>query len=451
MQEATLRSLRRPRILLAMVFGSPTAAVTAAFLLRVFFLWLSHHHEDMIHSRFVCWGLEALMIANSLAVGRGFAEPFPHYVSTTAWLAPVYPWLVSFGQLLFHLRGHALAIFAQVLNIIFSSLTCYPIYFLAKRIYGPSTALGATWLWAFLPTAILMPIEWTWDQSLSALLLCLLLCFTYHLGESSTPGHWAAYGLLWGVAALTNPTLSFLLPFFAAWLWAQRAKRALPSGRLLTRAVLFFVLALLPWTIRNYFEMGGLFFVKSNFGVEFWLGNNPEIKDTFTPQLHPMRNYREYTLLALNGEPVYSRLKQREALAFIEAHPRTFLRFCANRVVDTWTGKYDSLLDTYIQPLGAGRIYFWYNTIFSVLAFAGLLAGLWTRARDSLPLAFCLLLFPIPYYIAHSSLRYRHPIDPVMTIFVVLAWATFVALLRRPKVSLPVSELGAGSHEPALL
>ncbi|HYW67642.1 MAG TPA: glycosyltransferase family 39 protein [Candidatus Dormibacteraeota bacterium] len=427
-------SSRRPRISLAMLFGSPSAAVTAAFLLRFFFLWLSHHHEDIIHSRFVCWGLEALMIANSLATGHGFAEPFPHYVFTTAWLAPVYPWLVSFGQLLFHLRGHALAIFAQVLNIIFSSLTCYPIYFLAKRIYGPSTALGATWLWAFLPTAILMPIEWTWDQSLSALLLCLLLCFTYHLGESSSPGHWAAYGLLWGVAALTNPALCLLLPFLAAWLWFRRARRALPSGRLLTRTALYFVLLLLPWTIRNYFELGGLFFVKSDFGVAFWLGNNPQVKDTITPQLHPMENYPEFTLLVLNTEPVYNRLKQREALAFIRANPKTFLKLFYNRAVDTWTGKYDSRLDTYIQPLGAGRLYLWYNTVFSLLAFAGLLVGLWTRARDSLPLAFCLLLFPIPYYIVSSSLRYRHPIDPVMTIFVVLTWATIGALLRRRKV-----------------
>ena len=127
------------------------------------------------------------MIAKSLALGHGFAEPFPHYVFTTAWLAPVYPWLVSFGKLLFHLSDYALGVFAQVLNVIFSSLTCYPIYFLAKKIYSAGIGLGATWLWAVLPTAILMPIEWTWDQSLSALLLCLLLCFTYHLRDSSSP------------------------------------------------------------------------------------------------------------------------------------------------------------------------------------------------------------------------------------------------------------------------
>ncbi|HXR33709.1 MAG TPA: glycosyltransferase family 39 protein [Verrucomicrobiae bacterium] len=442
-------ALRRSRTSLALVFRSPSAAVIAALLLRFFFLWLSHQHEDTVHNHFVSWGLETLMVATSLASGHGFAEPFPRYVFTTAWLAPVYPWLVSFGALVFHLREHALAIFSQVLNIIFSALTCYPIYFLAKKIYGTSIGLCATWLWAFLPTAILMPIEWAWDQSLSALLLCVLLWFTYYLRESSSPKHWTAYGLLWGAAALTNPTLCVLLPFLAAWLWLQRGRGVVPTGSLLIRAALYFVLVLLPWTIRNYFEMGGLFFVKSNFGVEFWLGNNPEVKDTFTPQLHPMRSYREYTLLTLNGEPVYSRLKQREALVFIEAHPKTFLKFCSNRFVDTWTGKYDSLLDTYIQPLGAGRIYVWYNTIFSVLALAGLLVGLWTRARESLPLAFCLLLFPFPYYITHSSLRYRHPIDPVMTILVVLALAAYIAVFRRRGAALSIPDAEVENREPS--
>src|SRR5271157_2017339 len=84
-------SLRRPRTSLALMFRSPSAAVAVAFLLRFFFLWLSHHHEDTVHSHFVSWGMEALMVANSLALGHGFAGPFPHYPFTTAWLAPVYP------------------------------------------------------------------------------------------------------------------------------------------------------------------------------------------------------------------------------------------------------------------------------------------------------------------------------------------------------------------------
>jgi hypothetical protein len=46
----------------------------------------------------------------------------------------------------------------------------------------------------------------------------------------------------------------------------------------------------------------------------------------------------------------------------------------------------------------------------------------------------CLLLFPIPYYITHTALRYRHPIDPVMAIFTVYAIARLCSALPLPKV-----------------
>ena len=58
-------SLRRPRASLALTFRSPSAAVAVAFLLRFFFLWLSHHREDTVHNHFVSWGLAAWATASS--------------------------------------------------------------------------------------------------------------------------------------------------------------------------------------------------------------------------------------------------------------------------------------------------------------------------------------------------------------------------------------------------
>ena len=54
---------------------------------------------------------------------------------------------------------------------------------------------------------------------------------------------------------------------------------------------------------------------------------------------------------------------------------------------------------------------------------------------ESLPLAMCLIVFPIPYYITHTALRYRHPIDPLMTILAVYAGSRlWSALSPRPAV-----------------
>lgn len=421
----------RSRLSLPAFLCSPSAAVLAAFLVRFLAIWFSRMHEDVSHKHFATVGLESVMISHSLAIGQGFANPFPHYPYVTAWLAPVYPWLLSFSELVFRLDSPFVGIFAAFLNSFFSVLTCYPIYYLGKKIFSARIGLGAAWLWAFLPIAVLMPVEWVWDQSLSALLLALLLCFTYYLRESSSALHWSAYGLLWGVGALTNPTLCLLLPFLGLWLWLQRRRSQRPSRALFARLALFFALALIPWTLRNWVEVGGLTLVKSNFGLELWLGNNPKVTDVFTLYYHPSKNYREYRLLVLKGEPAYNRLKAHDAISFIQANPGTFFELCSHRFVDTWTGKYDSTDDTYVQTLGIAESYLWFTAAFSIVAFVGLFLAVWTNPWESLPLAFCAFLFPLPYYVTHSSLRYRHPIDPMLTILTVWGGARLFLFFRK--------------------
>lgn len=412
----------------------PATAVLVALALRFALVVIGHIFEDRIHHYFLSWGLEAMMVSHSLATGHGFAHGFPHYPFETGWVAPVYVLLLSYAEIIFRLHDHNVLIFGQVINVIFSALTCYPIYKLGRRLFDERFGVIAAWLWAFLPTAILMPVGWIWDQSLSGLLLAWLLYCTYTITESSSDMHWTGYGLLWGFTALTNPTLCALLPFFGFWIWYKRYKLSLPSVAFLARAALFFILAITPWTLRNYFEFGTFSFIKTNFGVELWLGNNPDVQYVYSAQHHPMEDYREYKLLVLTNEPIYSRLKQRDAVAFIRANPKRFVTLVGHRVVDTWAGVYDSFLTSYIQSLLVRRILVLYTGIVSIIGFVGLFIGLRARFVDFLPFAFCLLIFPIPYYVTHSSLRYRHPIDPALAILVTLALLRFLALFRTPEM-----------------
>jgi hypothetical protein len=148
-----------------------------------------------------------------------------------------------------------------------------------------------------------------------------------------------------------------------------------------------------------------------------------------------MGNYREYKLLLMTGEPVYSRLKQRDAIAFIRANPVTFRRLCHYRFVDTWTGLLDSEQDHYVLPLGVRIPYVRGVALLSLVAFAGIFLSFFRNARESLPLVLCVAIFPIPYYVTHSSLRYRHPIEPVIVIFAALTLTSVGRLLRRKKLA----------------
>lgn len=443
-----MSSIRTKRAF-ACVLRSPTLAVAAAFVLRMILLWLSHRGENPAHPRFETVGLEAQLLASSLAAGKGFFEPYPAYPTPTAWLAPAYPFLWSILEKLFHPdpSSSLSTVMAQTMNCLFSAATCWPIFAIGKRVFGRSVGLASAWLWVFLPYAVLLPLEWTWDQSLSALMLAWIVSLTFQLSESDSSLSLTGYGLLWALAALVNATLCVLLPFLLVWLLVRRSRLGWPWFPSAARVILIFVLALLPWTIRNYYAVDGLVFVKSNFGTEFWLGNNPAVKEVFSPERHPWSDRGELISLMLNGEPNYNRLKQRQAIAFIEAQPRVFLRNVSDRFKDTWAATYDSRADPWIQTLKMGRIDVWFCLFFSILSLAGMALALQSGWRDALPLAMCVVLFPIPYYITHTALRYRHPIDPFLTILTVYAVARFWRALvpNRPPERSVVS---ASEEEP---
>jgi Dolichyl-phosphate-mannose-protein mannosyltransferase len=434
---------------LASILRSPALAVVAAYLLRMLLFWLSHHNEDFAHPKYETVGMENGLVALSLATGKGFFGPYPGYEAITAVIAPVYPFLSAIGYKIFHLDSFAGVIFCQTMNSAFSAATCWPIHAVGRKVFGEKVGLASAWLWVVLPYAVLYPLEWTWDQSLAALMLALIMWATFGLRDSASTLRWSAYGLLWGFTALVNPTTCILLPFLLGWLAFQRWRSGLPSAALVMRTVFLFVLTLLPWTIRNYYAVNGFVFVKSNFGLEFWLGNNPAVKEVVSPGLHPISSYTERVQLILSGEPHYNQLKQKQAMAFIRSHPRIFLKNLFDRILDNWAATYDSKVDPWIPMLHLSKVDVWFCSAFSVLSFAGLILALRANFLDSLPLAMSLLLFPIPYYITHTGLRYRHPIDPFMTIFTIYAlFRLFSALQTRVALD---ERHGASRTAPSLV
>ena len=106
---------------------------------------------------------EAGNIAFSLAKGHGFSSPWWQETGPTAWLTPVYPWIVSVIYRIFGIHTPHALYAAVLLNIIFSCATCVPIYFMGKKLAGGGVASGAAWLWAIFPNAIILPYEWIWD------------------------------------------------------------------------------------------------------------------------------------------------------------------------------------------------------------------------------------------------------------------------------------------------
>jgi hypothetical protein len=245
---------------------------------------------------------------------------------------------------------------------------------------------------------------------------------------------WGTYGIGWAFAILTNPAIALLFPFLVAWLAWERHKSGAVYRRQIGVALLACVLGIVPWTARNYAAFGHFVPIKSNFGLELWLGNNPDVKIIWTWWRSPASDATESGELHRLGEIAYMHERQTQAVQFIKAHPATFLDWSFDRFVDTWTAMWDCRVDPWVTALQAGTAYAYFSSIFSLLALLGLLlarraGALQTlsrkivRAENIAPLSVTMLLFPVTYYITHSAVRYRHPIDPVMTILAVYAVA----------------------------
>jgi len=322
-----------------------------------------------------------------------------------------------------------------LMNIIFSAATCAPIYFIGKRVVGLGVASGAAWLWAIFPNAILIPYEWVWDTSLSALVMATILWATLELAESVRLRDWILYGALWGLALMSNPSLGSMLPVLLGW----AAYRGLRRRDLrLTRPLFALGIALLccaPWTIRNYVAFHKFVPLRSNFPLELWAGNN----DSFDPnsQVVPpadpaSEELRKYVRL---GETAYMAEKWRIATIFIRTHPRLEVVLCGRRFVAMWTGLENPVEGFQDAETNLVRVVLVSNLLVGIGTILGIALLIWRRSIYVFPLAAFPVVYPLLYYATHPSLRYRHPIDPVLLILV----ATALSSLFKPRHAIPAA------------
>jgi hypothetical protein len=256
--------------------------------------------------------------------------------------------------------------------------------------------------------------------------------------EEQSALRWASYGALWAVAALTNASVLSVLPFFIGWLVWSRPETS--DGRLARAALSVVVLALLlvPWTIRNHRALGEWMPLRSNLGLELWLGNNPAGSDVNSFALHPFQNPLEASRFKSLGEIEYMREKQYEAIAFMRANPGTTVHLIARRMALYWFAVSDrprfdwSAAPFYVKAL------FLPNLLMILFAWFGAATALRGSRPGAMLFVFALLVFPIPYYVTHALVRYRFPLDPILVILSVygllsaLSWTQRWHAFRRP-------------------
>jgi hypothetical protein len=376
-------------------------------------------------------------IALALSQGRGFGNLFRQNTGPTAWLPPVYPFLLS---LIFRIFGAFTVpsfLAAVLLNALFSAAATFSLYHLARQAASRRVAIATAWLWVFLPAGIMMPFEWIWDTSLSVLLASTLLCMTFHISNSASPKRWLAYGLLWAIAILTNPSLAMALPFSLIWAALRARNLAQLSWRIPAIAFVLILLCCLPWTIRNYSAFHRFILVRSSFPFELWIGNN----DIFDPHaingIQRITRFEETRHYAQLGENAYLTEKWARAANFIRQKPALFLHLTGRRIIATWIGTEQPFRDFLHANSLLIRTILLCNFLLTLGTAAGVLLVARSKNPFAVPLAVFPMLYPLVFCVTHTSLRYRHPIDPILIFFTVVAIAASCS--KKYRTALPIS------------
>src|SRR4029077_12042276 len=284
------------------------------------------------------FGCEEGRIARSIAAGKGFSSPLFGETGATSWTTPVYRFLLAGVFRLFGIYTHTSAWVILCLNSLFSALTCIPIYFIARRSFGRAAAVWAIWIWAFFPYAIYFASGQIWGTSLDALMVATVLWCTLAMEEEASVLRWAGYGLLWGLAALTNAVILSTLPFLRAWLAWRRHRRGIAWQLSTAATVVLLMLTVTPWLVRNYRTFGRFIPFRGTFWMVFWEGNTGDTSDLYPDWSNPAHNDTEMEQYRRLGEMGYVDEKRRMSRDFLLRYPGLFARLTLMRLTFTWTG-----------------------------------------------------------------------------------------------------------------
>ncbi|MGA9978620.1 MAG: glycosyltransferase family 39 protein, partial [Candidatus Sulfotelmatobacter sp.] len=394
--------------------------VLAGLLIRLIvvgFLYPERTDPARDHWRF---GGEAGRIARSLALGEGFSNPLFGQTGPTAWLAPVFPYLLAGIFKLFGIYSKTSALVALSLDSLFSALTCIPVFLIARMHFGEKTALWAGWAWAFFPYGIYFSADFIWATALTTLLMSLVFLAALRLESSARISDWVLFGALSGFGALTDPVVLSVAPFLGAWMWYRRYQQKARWFAPGIAAVLAVIIVTAPWMVRNYRIFHKVVPFRSCLGLEVYFGNNQDSWHWGPPGYHPSDNEEEWKEYQQLGEIAYVSKKFDQGLDFIDHHRGLYVWMTARRVVYLWTG-YWSFSHRYLreEPMDPPNIVF--CTLLTLFTLAGLRRAWRDGVTVAMPYVIAFFFFPIVYYLTHPEDYYRRPIDPLFVVLAVYA------------------------------
>ncbi len=344
--------------------------------------------------------------------------------------APIYPYFLG---AVYTIAGHHL--FAvRVLQAALGSLACVFLALAGERFFSRRVGLIAGIALALYAPAIFFDglIQ---KSTLDVLLICLALWLLAR-------GDWWWTGVAIGALTLTRENAIVFTAVIAAWAAFATRDRARAIGAFL----LGVTVVVLPVAIRNSLVGGGFYVTTSQFGPNFYIGNNPRADGSYASLRYgrgaPEYERQDATEIAeraagrsLTPSEVSSYWRDK-ALDFVIGRPGDWLALVGRKTLLLLNRT--ELVDTESQESHAEwslplRVLSWagHFGILVPLAVAGMILS-WPHRARLVPLYAMLLVYGASVVLFYVFARYRYPLVPLLILF---AAAGIVDIWERPRLA----------------
>lgn len=370
-------------------------------------------------------------LAVRILEGKEYHSNFP--LGFTNARAPIYPLFIA---IIYFFTDHSV-IAVKLVQALLGAFTCIIVFFIAQNLFKDKRiSFGAGLICAIYPFLIYLSKTLT-VETLFTFLQALAILFLLKIYSYPKLSNKFLAGLFLGLTALTKPVILGFAPFLVLWLILFLTGNISSRLKSAVIVIIFMILSIAPWTIRNYITFKEFIPISTAGGVTFYGYNNENtLAKIFDPLIFvgtfPLSDEQKKEMTALS-ESQRDKYLYRLGWGFALSHPKDFLKIRLISLGQFWHlwPEPPTRYKIYYQKQGAYRhplldkladtqlLYFskiLYHLIYDIFFLGMFLSPIISfkkkeEFRKSLLLIFLIVAMSLLYSI-HGTDRYRIPTDP---------------------------------------